>query len=291
MNQPLRVETGLPFVVEIGGLSCRFFFDAGFSGDEFVRKLPEIWESYSHFQKSEKDTGTGYSCLITLKPPVSTGEFGESFLSVRENDETGSIECLSVFRLTLSPDHRIQAGLELHPRDPVTSFSHGLRVMFAFLGAWNGAVLLHSAALTHPDGRGFIFPGRSGSGKTTLASLCPGFNVVGDDLIFVTREKGEFQVWGTPFNNLRSSGEAASPPPLSAVLFPNHGRSGHRVQKVSESNALALLLGCAPSAVLHPSTCGKICDILIDMVSSVRTEKLFFLPDSSIEGFLHGYSR
>lgn len=286
MKQAVRDERGSSFIVRIGGISCQFF-----SSRLFSRNLPPAWNDYTSSTLPGHDSGIDYTCRISLGSSAGFVESGDPFLTVRENSESGLIRCLSVFRLALSPDPHVPAVMTLHPRDPFTSFSHGVRVLFSFLGAWNDAVLLHSAALQLPCGSGFILPGRSGSGKTTLASLCSGFRIVGDDLIFVKRVKGEFQIRSTPFNNIRSPGAAAHTAPLSDVLFLNNGKKiWHEVQPVAASEAFALLLECAPSAVLHPPTCGKICDFLADMVSSVRTGKLFFLPDSSIEGFLHGYS-
>ena len=78
-----------------------------------------------------------------------------------------------------------------------------LMIMFTYVGAAKGSLLLHSSAVRH-GGEANLFFGVSGTGKSTHSRLwltyVPGTDLLNDDNPVVRFEDGRLMVYGTPWS-------------------------------------------------------------------------------------------
>lgn len=107
-----------------------------------------------------------------------------------------------------------EAQLRANPAASLGDLAYFLRTAFALCAFERGALLFHAAGVVHRD-FAWAFFGPSGSGKTTLARLSQGKEVLSDDLILLSRGRGGWEAWATPFSLCRGRRTVA---PLKALI-------------------------------------------------------------------------
>jgi hypothetical protein len=126
---------------------------------------------------------------------------------------------LAGYEYVLAHDEPLRGSLR-HRGAELTAFALAL-------GARKHGVFAHGCGLVTPAGRAVLALGVSGAGKSTLARMMsgvPGWRVLNDDRLVLTRDGGAFRAWATPWpgtEGIAGHGSAE----LGAIVF--IGRSAH----------------------------------------------------------------
>ncbi len=161
------------------------------------------------------------------------------------------------------------------------------RILVAYRLLHQGGLLVHSAAVVE-QGEAYLFPGASGNGKSTLSrlSLAQGLTVLSDDSnallplsATATPETDGFAVSALPFGgDLRQRRPPGARFPLQriAALTKGHNPS---CTPLSRSQAVALLVGCAPFVNGDPHRLGQVFAVAEALVAQTATCRLTFSLD------------
>ena len=115
--------------------------------------------------------------------------------------------------------------------------------------------LFHCTSLMYSD-RGYAFTARSGTGKSTHARLLR--ELLGDEISYINddkpfvryfREKGEFVIYGNPWNGKHNLGNPVSAP-LKGVCILTRGKEN----SIRREKDLFGVLSCLGNQILYPDT-------------------------------------
>jgi hypothetical protein len=148
---------------------------------------------------------------------------------------------------------------------------------------------VHACGLVDQEGNGHLFVGQSEAGKTTLARLwqnTEGVKILSDDRIILRERDGEYWLYGTPWHG---EAELCSPDraPLRRVYLLNKGLKNELIS-LMETNAVARLFACCFPPFYNPDGLDFTLGFLEDMVRTVPSYELGFLPDERVVEFVQG---
>ena len=155
-----------------------------------------------------------------------------------------------------------------------------------------GGLLVHAACVEYRDGHACIFVGPSRAGKTTLAKLWQngGFEILGDDIVGIRREKGSFYIypvpWGDSLNNKRINRRVK----LDRIFFISKSKDKrNKIEFINQKEATNEMI----RGSLLPYWDRKLTIIelqlihqILDIIPSFR---LVFYPDDSLLSLLKGF--
>jgi len=162
---------------------------------------------------------------------------------------------------------------------PESSVENFLRVLCAYLGVEQGALLVHAAAVVKGD-KAYIFFGPSESGKTTVARFSWEYTILSDDMVFLKKLSGSVKAFGVPFR-----GEVPETPRsnMSAEvggLFRLRKADRHCVSSLDSLRALGELLTCVPFVTTTRARAQRVMALAYDLISSVPVKELHFRRDA-----------
>jgi hypothetical protein len=104
------------------------------------------------------------------------------------------------------------------------------------------------------DGRSMLFPGSSGAGKSTLALACAraGMSLLGDDLVFVTRDAHGPNIIGFPDEVDVTQSTTLLMPELIALVPEDVGATGAKRPIRPERVARDIASRCEPGTLVFP---------------------------------------
>lgn len=173
---------------------------------------------------------------------------------------------------------RAEGGITVRPQADIENY---LRVMYGFLTARSGGIMLHASAVAR-DGHAFVFVGPSGSGKSTVAhlSLDAGMTILGDDIVLITRRDGGFLAHGVPF---RGSNPRAPQINVSAPLggvYTLVKSESHGMRPLDHAAAVARLVQCVPFVMGDIDICTTVIGTCRDIVQYAAVGSLNFRKDA-----------
>jgi hypothetical protein len=187
---------------------------------------------------------------------------------------------------------RGMAELRLRCGQPLREFEYFLRIALAFFALRRDGLLLHCAALKRasildPDGGGevYLFVGQSGSGKSTVVSLSQAAGraaALGDDLILLRPQDGDWCAYGTPFWNfdaIARDGEAHAG--RVAGIYKLVQDLTVYSEAMGRAAATAELLANSPIVNDQPSLLPVLFDRCRDIVGAIGVRRLHFRKDDA----------
>jgi hypothetical protein len=169
--------------------------------------------------------------------------------------------------------------LSLSSRQPLEDIEYFIRVAYALLAFQAGGILLHTAGIQR-KGLAYLFFGHSGSGKTTVSRLSEKDTVLNDDLVILMPDKGDWQVYGTPFWNPSQVKPAPQHAPLAGLYRLAQDKRVY-LEDISQSETLAELIANVPVIPADPTRTPKLISRLQQITQAIQVKRLHFLPDPS----------
>ncbi len=147
-------------------------------------------------------------------------------------------------------------------------------------------VWLHSAGVVY-RGEAYVFTGPSGAGKSSICDVLenlPGFTILHDEIVALSRTPVGFRAWSSPLKGERPARHRQSAP-LRAVFFLSHAEVNRAVRinarKIPHllSEQLVRLLATVNNgtASINRGTFG----LLLDLAEQIQYYELHFRPDFS----------
>jgi len=180
---------------------------------------PEGWNKY--FQKLYENSDI---IEYSEKPLVSRCQANLDIVEV--NDKNIHLEFITYRNLT---KYTIKASA--YPLFLFPSVHQFVSRIFNILHHLSGGFVLHASSILIND-KAIVFVGESGRGKSTLIDLIhkenPQYTVISDNSAFISRQKGEYVIYPSPYleaNRLGSfQSRAVKRPPykIHSVFFPFH---------------------------------------------------------------------
>jgi hypothetical protein len=172
-----------------------------------------------------------------------------------------------------------EAVLKVRSSNPIEGVEYFLRVIYALLVFREGGLLIHGAGILH-KGSAYLFIGHSGSGKTTIARYSMNNLVMNDDLIIIMSEQNGWRAYSTPFWNPDQVLPTSLNAPLSVIFKLIQDQTVY-LELMSKAQSLAELVSNIPIVTADPSRNEKVLRECFNILSSIPSYKLHFLPDGS----------
>jgi len=169
-------------------------------------------------------------------------------------------------------------------RGDLVMASHGwvenfLRVLYAYLGMEQEAVLVHASGVVKGD-KAYVFFGPSGSGKTTTARLSSAHTILSDDLVLLKKTNGAVKAYGVPFRGDLPETPRNNVNAELAGLFHLRKADAHFVGTLERPRALAELISCVPFVMATPATSQRMVGLCDELLARVPAKELHFRQDS-----------
>ena len=162
--------------------------------------------------------------------------------------------------------------------DPL-DFPLGEALTVLLLGRGRGW-MAHACAV-NDGGRGYLLAGRSGDGKTTAARQWrETARVLNDDRAIMTRDKGGFRLWGTPWHGDLAE-VAPGPVRLAGVFFLGRGPEPS-ARRLSPPEVVSGLLERGFTPLWDPAGAAFTLELLSELAASVPCVEIRGPPDGSI---------
>lgn len=149
----------------------------------------------------------------------------------------------------------------------------------------NGMGFLCHACGVVDHGGGLLFLGPSGSGKSTIANLRGHRSLIGDDGVFVQKNKNCFEMLQiTTMNNL----VIKEPKPAVEIrkIFFLEKANKNFVKPLTKTAAFIKLMSYVSGISLGSNHSAKITDLILDLINGVNCYILYFMPDRKVWHFL-----
>jgi hypothetical protein len=172
-----------------------------------------------------------------------------------------------------------EAVLKVRSSHPIEGVEYFLRVIYALLVFREGGLLIHGAGILH-KGSAYLFIGHSGSGKTTVARYSMNNLVMNDDLIIIMSEQSGWRAYSTPFWNPDQVLPTSLNAPLSVIFKLIQDQTVY-LEPMSKAQSLAELVSNIPIVTADPSRNEKVLRECFNILSSIPSYKLHFLPNGS----------
>lgn len=170
------------------------------------------------------------------------------------------------------------------PDQPVYPLEYPLdELLFVNLLAQGRGVEVHGCGLSDAKGNGYLFAGQSGAGKSTMARLWvgrAGVKILSDERVVLRQADGRIWMHGTPWHGDAKLARADKAM-LNRVFFLRHG-SANEIAPVGEAEAAARLFACSFPPFHSPDGVDFTLGFFADVVKSVSSHELRFLPDARI---------
>ena len=157
-----------------------------------------------------------------------------------------------------------------------------------FLSQGRGAEV-HACGISDSHDKGYLFIGQSGAGKSTMAGLWkdqPGMTILSDDRIVLRKMNGGFWMYGTPWHG-EGRFFSTSRARLSRIYFLEKGKK-NEVIPYRTAEAIGRLTACSFLPFYNPEALDFTMAFFEEMVKSVPTGELRFLPEKSVVDFITG---
>ncbi|MFW2387025.1 MAG: hypothetical protein ACN4G0_01710 [Polyangiales bacterium] len=161
------------------------------------------------------------------------------------------------------------------------AFENAFRVVAAYRLFGQGALVMHSAALTDGD-RGFVFCGRSGAGKSTLCGLAEELElgILSDELNAVMPSGGSFELLAMPFAGDFGAEPRPHPPyPLTGLLGLSHDTIPS-VDGCSKAEAISRIVASCPYVNADPWLVDELSTRAAALVEQIPLRVLSFSRDT-----------
>ena len=169
---------------------------------------------------------------------------------------------------------------------PMQLFNPLIEVCLLSRLARDGGLLLHAAGLSFHE-QGYVFTGASGTGKSTIAEFFAsrGATVLSDERLILRRHGTDFSLYGTPWVGSGNYAENASAP-ITGLYCINHGQDRHRIESLSPSKTIPLLLQQAFLPYWDRVGLETTLDFLASLTTQVPCYSLAFLKEADVVDLL-----
>lgn len=146
------------------------------------------------------------------------------------------------------------------------------------------SMMVHSCGVLK-NGRGYVFTGPSGIGKSTIARLSTDYDVLNDEMCFITDSNGRCLIKSTPFNGFFEQKKNMSGV-LNCIFFLKQDKKNY-IKKIKLSDCIVDLAReiVPPISLLHADKKSPL-SMMIDMAAKILAKVPFyefhFLPEKNM---------
>ena len=178
--------------------------------------------------------------------------------------------------VTVRPGYEYELLYNRVPSQPTFQHARDRNLFSIALAERHRGMIVHATGFALDEEAGVLCPGVSGTGKSTLCRLLSGTGatLLSDDRVVLTRDDGEFRIWGSPWcgdAHITNPGSAA----LRMVALIRHSDSVS-VRDVSPREASHKLWNTAVLPLWNPELMDWALSFMDKLVSSLRIVEIAY---------------
>lgn len=182
--------------------------------------------------------------------------------------------------------------VEIYTQDPSGQIFFYLFpiILFSLLFFETKALVFHACGILSKK-KGYLLLAQSGGGKSTIAKLAliQGMEILNDDRIIVRKEKGVFNIYGTPWHGENEENLNRSVPIREAFFLKKSWRN--EIKQMSKAEAVAQLFKSSFCIPINKDIIKARFDFCLDLSNNLNSYWLSFKPDKSIWEVLDGLAK